>query len=105
MGSEMCIRDRVVALAAMAWPLALLTRHLGTALRAWEAPVALRLRYPVLNGAGTYLRASPFLARLRPLEAEERRRLQHQQGCQPPPSSRTSMNQVLDFFDHIADDS
>ena len=64
----------VVALATLAWPLALLTRHLGTALRAWEAPVALRLRYPVLNGAGTALRASTLLARLRPLDALERRR-------------------------------
>ncbi|HRA20745.1 MAG: pentapeptide repeat-containing protein [Anaerolineae bacterium] len=64
----------VLALAGLLWPLALLARHMGTALAAWEPPVAWRLRYPVLNGAGTYLRASPFLARLRPLEAEERRR-------------------------------
>jgi hypothetical protein len=64
----------VLTLAGLLWPLLLLARHLGVALRAWEPPVAWRLRYPVLNSAATHLRASQALARLRPLNGEERRR-------------------------------
>jgi len=64
----------VLTLAGLLWPLLLLARHLGVALRAWEPPVAWRLRYPVLNSAATHLRASQALARLRPLNGEEQRR-------------------------------
>lgn len=71
----------VLTLAGLLWPLLLLLRHLGIALRSWEPPVAWRLRYPVLNSAATYLRASSTLARLRPLDAEEKRRGQWVAGA------------------------
>lgn len=71
----------VLTLAGLLWPLLLLLRHLGIALRSWEPPVAWRLRYPVLNSAATYLRASSTLARLRPLDAAEKRRGQWVAGA------------------------